>query len=522
MRDPKILEETLSLCSSLMGRILETTAQFPEQWAFGTLEVEIFKVLMQVGAFLLARICGARTGDLGKSVAGHRDVGQGTHRLKSKGLRRRWVTSVFGKIFYWRTYYRHAKFKDSRWPRDEELGLVPGELLSPGIQQKVALLSTVTESYDQATATLKEFLPVDLQYKQAQRECVKLGVEMETREKKQVEKVFEQKQPLQDPTLPAPDAILVGCDGITVPHCAGEDMEIKVARMEPVALQPPPPKTNRKRVVKPRNGAKKQQAQDPQRKQELTDLKESREQREYKDASKLVDTCVREVAPERNQASMYRRTTETSTYLATTRLGVESFGRCMWLAAQALGVELTALILFVADGGKWCWDVCATHLPNAVQILDVFHVARKVIEAANVLWGARSSEAKCWRKQILVQILRGQVDEVIRQLEALDYVEASKREARKKLLTYLVNNRTRMSYPSYIEKGYPISSAMAEGACRHVIGTRMKGSGRRWDDDGGDAMARLRALKCSGQWKKHFQLRQEARRQAMRELCKAA
>lgn len=522
MRDPKILEETLSLCRSLMGGILEASGEFPEPWAFGKLEVEIWKVLMKVGAFLLARICGARTGDQGKSVPGHRDVGKGTHRLKSKGLRKRWVTSVFGKIFYWRAYYRSSALKDSRWPRDEELGLAPKELLSPGVQQKVALLSTVTESYDQATATLKEFLPVDLQYKQAQRECVKLGAEMETAVREQVQKVFEEKQPLPDPAIQPPDALLVGCDGITVPHCAGEDMEIKVARMEPVALQPPAPRTGRQRTVKPRQGAKKPQTGDRERQQELSDLKESREQREYKDASKLVEDSVREVAPDRNQASMYRRTTEASTYLATARLGVENFGRCMWLAAQQLGVELTALILFVADGGRWCWDICETHFPSAIQILDIFHVARHVIAAANALWGTRSVESKRWRKQILVQILRGQVEDVIRELEGLDYVEETKRTARKSLLTYLINNRTRMDYPSYIEKGYPISSAMAEGACRHVIGTRMKGSGRRWDDDGGDAMARLRALKCSGQWHQHFERRQDARKLAVQELRRAA
>jgi hypothetical protein len=203
-------------------------------------------------------------------------------------------------------------------------------------------------------------------------------------------------------------------------------------------------------------------------------------------------------------------------------LGALNFGRSLWLAAQRLGVELTALILFVADGGKWCWDICETHFSNAVQILDIFHVARHVIAAANVLLGTRSGEAKRWRKRILVQILGGRVEDVIRELEGLDYVDEAKRKARKSLLTYLANNRARMDYPSYIEKGYPISSAMAEGACRHVIGTRMKGSGRRWDDDGGDAMARLRALKCSGQWKNHFRRRQEARRQAVEELRRVA
>lgn len=56
----------------------------------------------------------------------------------------------------------------------------------------------------------------------------------------------------------------------------------------------------------------------------------------------------------------------------------------------------------------------------------------------------------------------------------------------------------------YIKKGYPISSAMIEGTCRHVIGSRMKGFGRRWEDDGADAMACMRALFCGGEWDEFF------------------
>ena len=79
-----------------------------------------------------------------------------------------------------------------------------------------------------------------------------------------------------------------------------------------------------------------------------------------------------------------------------------------------------------------------------------------------------------------------------------------------------------MDYPRYIREGYPISSAPEEGACRHVIGTRMKGSGRRWDDDGADAMARLRAAHCSGMWEALHQQRQQERLLNLRELRRAA
>lgn len=521
MRDPKILEDTVAAFTQAVTTLIESSEAAKEPTTFGLMEGAIFKALMAIGALLLARLCGAQTGYQGKSVVGHRDVGRGKHRLKYKGKKRRWVVTIFGKIFFWRAYYRNTKFKDSRWPRDEQLGLLPEEILSPGVLEKVTLLSTVTGSYDQAAQTLKEFLPVDLQYKQAQRECVKLGAEMERIEAEEIERVFEQRQRPEDPKTPPPEALLVGCDGITTPHCAGEDMEIKVGRVDRAALQPPPKKTDRTRTVK-RRRQKKKTKEDPSkqasRKEQLADLKESREHREYNQASDLVKEVLHQVAPGREKALMYRKTTETSTYRATARLGVEDFGRQLWLAAQKAGVELAALVLFLADGGKWCWEVCKTHFPTAVQILDVFHVARHLVEASNLLWGTRSEEARRWRKHLLEQILRGHLDAVIEELEGLLFTEESKRKARKELLTYLRNNRERMDYPRYIQEGYPISSAMDESACRHVIGTRMKGSGRRWDDDGADAMARLRAVHCSGKWGALHQERQQRRLQNLREL----
>lgn len=522
MRDPKILEETVALCRSVLEDLFTGFEKAEEPYTALKIEVETFKALMAIGAFIVARLFGARSGYQGKSIAGHRDVAQGKHRLKYKGRKKRWVVTIFGRIFFWRAYYRNAKVKDSRWPRDEELGLVSRELLSPGVQEKVALLSAVTESYDQATQTLKEFFPVDLAYKQAQRECIKIGSQMEKSEQQQIHKVFEERQIPDSPAMAAPEAMIIGTDGITVPHCAGEDMEIKVGRIDLVALQPPPPEPTRARTLKPRRQAGKRKPQSPSRSEQLVELKESREQREYKEASKAVGEALKEAAPGRDKRPMYRRTTQTSTYVATARLGADHFGRMLWLAAQALGVELAPLVLFLADGSKWCWDVCKTHFPYAVQILDVFHLARHIIQTANVLFKPRSPEAKAWRKRILIRILQGGIEEVIRELETVTCLDATKRTACNELHTYLCNNRSRMNYPESIARGYPISSAIAEGACRHVIGTRMKGSGRRWDDDGADAMARLRAIKCGGRWASFFAKRQQGRLEAARELRQAA
>ena len=123
---------------------------------------------------------------------------------------------------------------------------------------------------------------------------------------------------------------------------------------------------------------------------------------------------------------------------------------------------------------------------------------------------------------MMVRLLRGEVESIIQELQILTFIKPGQREAKATLLTYLINNRDRMNYPEYISNGYPISSAMIEGACRHVIGSRMKGSGRRWDDDGADAMARLRALYCGSEWEAFYAKRRREREIAARSLLNAA
>jgi len=122
------------------------------------------------------------------------------------------------------------------------------------------------------------------------------------------------------------------------------------------------------------------------------------------------------------------------------------------------------------------------------------------VKAANAIWGKRSKAAREWRHRVMVELLRGEVDAVLAELAKLSFLDKSKQEAKQGLIRYLKRNRERMDYPSYVEGGYPIGSSRIESACRQVIGDRMKGNGRRWDDDGGDAMARLRAIECSGRW----------------------
>jgi len=51
---------------------------------------------------------------------------------------------------------------------------------------------------------------------------------------------------------------------------------------------------------------------------------------------------------------------------------------------------------------------------------------------------------------------------------------------------------------SFLEKGYPVSSALVESNCRHLVKDRMELSGMRWSSEGAQNMLDLRAVKLNG------------------------
>jgi hypothetical protein len=59
-----------------------------------------------------------------------------------------------------------------------------------------------------------------------------------------------------------------------------------------------------------------------------------------------------------------------------------------------------------------------------------------------------------------------------------------------------------MQYHAYKEEGLPIGSGVVEAACKTLVGERLKQSGMRWTNRGGQAILTLRGLLQSNRWEK--------------------
>jgi len=180
------------------------------------------------------------------------------------------------------------------------------------------------------------------------------------------------------------------------------------------------------------------------------------------------------------------------------------------LTARNLGHDRPVICLM--DGERALWDAQAVYFPEAVGVLDLFHVLERLWAVAHCFHKEGSDESKEFVEQRLRDLLQGRVGYVIsglrRRLKA-EKLSGRRRKVVASALEYLGNNKEHMRYDEYLARGYPIGSGVAEGACRHLVKDRMEQTGMRWTVAGAQAMLHVRALYLNDQWEEYLEHRVE-------------
>ena len=136
-------------------------------------------------------------------------------------------------------------------------------------------------------------------------------------------------------------------------------------------------------------------------------------------------------------------------------------------------------------------------------ILDIVHVSEYVWKAGNAILGEKSKFRTGWVKGILSDILDGKISEVIEELKQNRDKTTLSESAQKlldKTITYFTNHQHKMDYKTYLEQGLPVSTALVESSCGHLVKDRMERSGMRWSLKGAQNMMDIRAVKKNGDW----------------------
>lgn len=174
---------------------------------------------------------------------------------------------------------------------------------------------------------------------------------------------------------------------------------------------------------------------------------------------------------------------------------LDELGLQMRRQGAQVGMEDAACWIALTDGGNGLEEFMRVQFPRVECILDFYHAAEHLNDLAKA-WYRTEEEAKSVAQQWCHQLKHDGGSAVLATLEAMDMRgrTASVRESHRQVVQYVRNNEHRMAYPRYQANGWLIGSGHIESACKTVVGGRLKGSGMRWSEDGGDAVCHLRAL----------------------------
>lgn len=151
------------------------------------------------------------------------------------------------------------------------------------------------------------------------------------------------------------------------------------------------------------------------------------------------------------------------------------------------------VVAVVSDGAALEWVDLDRYLPRRVEILDFYHVLERVGEVARAMYPQAPREALAWQAAMKKELLEIGPWKLVRALAAWEPESAAAQEVRRVQWAYFQRQQERMRYPEYLRRGFPLGSGAVEGACKHVVVDRLRGSGMRWKPATAEPVLQLRA-----------------------------
>jgi hypothetical protein len=152
----------------------------------------------------------------------------------------------------------------------------------------------------------------------------------------------------------------------------------------------------------------------------------------------------------------------------------------------------------LADGAKGNWNFLGGH--TEVQVIDFWHAAEYLSDAADVLFVRRPEAKAAWLEGSCHRLKHepGAAHQLIKDLRrmAAEKGVSLDQEDVAAAITYFTNQSKagRMDYPPLVSANVPIGSGVTEAACKVLVKQRLCGSGMKWREPGAEAVLSLRCL----------------------------
>jgi len=168
----------------------------------------------------------------------------------------------------------------------------------------------------------------------------------------------------------------------------------------------------------------------------------------------------------------------------------------------------------LGDGAHWIWDYSKLVFGTTKENLDIYHASGNLSDCGKVLYKAESPEFAIWHERTRKLLLEEGYDGIHGYLERLIAwqkaepqkadVEDMKLKALERVDGYLTWHKDRLRYRERLAEGRAIGSGQVEGACKSMIGARLKQTGARWRTDRVNKMAVVCSLFYTEQWDEYW------------------
>jgi hypothetical protein len=184
-----------------------------------------------------------------------------------------------------------------------------------------------------------------------------------------------------------------------------------------------------------------------------------------------------------------------------------TFGPRIRAWAGRLSIQDPSEVTVLADGADWIWKAAAEQLPGSGGVLDIFHAIEHIAGCGREVFGEGSAQARTWTDRGREMLLAGGAEGIANLITQTRRTRrGGKRAALDGLARYFGRQSKHLGYACRLAEGKSIGSGLVEGACKQVIGRRLKQTGARWTIRRVNRMATLCCTFHCDTWDNYWKL----------------
>lgn len=155
-------------------------------------------------------------------------------------------------------------------------------------------------------------------------------------------------------------------------------------------------------------------------------------------------------------------------------------------------------VIFITDGATWIRNMINEFYPDAIQILDLFHLKENIHEYAKVIFKDNERKIKNFYERTIERIYNQEFDLIFKELKL--YKDIKLPTGVVNLVTYIKNNINKMDYRKYEKNNWFVGSGAIESSNKIIVQRRLKQAGMRWSVKGAQYLLALRSKFESMLW----------------------